>query len=127
MTTTTTNRYCCKTCGAESPAGIGYYVAPDSELPAPAADCIGPHLTTTTEVHPQPRLHLQGVGKVLAKPAGDLHRGDTLMWNYGTTSTVVSVRPVGAKSVEVVEEYGTGHRYTRTFRRDRLVYDDQGR
>lgn len=70
---------------------------------------------------PGQMMHLQGIGKVRAKPAGELRKGDRLTWNYGQTSTVVSVRPVGAQSVEVVEEYGNGKRYNRTFRRTRLV------
>lgn len=72
--------------------------------------------------NPRPTLHLQGIGKVPAKPAGELHKGDVLMWNYGYTSTVVSVTPKGRQSVEVVEEYDGGKRYVRIFRRSRLVY-----
>lgn len=67
-------------------------------------------------------MHLQGIGEVPAKPAGELKVGDQLMWNYGTTSTVVSVKPCGTQSIEVVEEYDGGKRYNRTFRRHRLVY-----
>ncbi len=71
-------------------------------------------------------LHLQGIGKVPAKPAGDLRSGDTLVWNYGKTSRVVSVKPVGKQSIEVVEEYDGGKRFARLFRRTRLVYDCGG-
>lgn len=33
--------YLCKTCGAESPVGVGYFGSPDA--PHPAAGCPGPH------------------------------------------------------------------------------------
>lgn len=45
------NKYCCKTCGAESPAGIGYAVSPTAALPAPTPGCIGPHLSTESARH----------------------------------------------------------------------------
>lgn len=45
MTTTSTaatsTGYICKSCGAESPAGIGYIGTPEAD--APAADCINLH------------------------------------------------------------------------------------
>lgn len=39
-------RYICKTCGAESPTGIGYALAPGAEPPraAPLPDCPNLHL-----------------------------------------------------------------------------------
>ncbi len=41
-TDTTAQRYSCKTCGAQSPDGIGYADNSPS-YPAPAADCAGFH------------------------------------------------------------------------------------
>jgi len=40
-TTATITGYICKSCGAESPAGIGYLGAPESD--SPAADCFNLH------------------------------------------------------------------------------------
>ena len=35
--------------------------------------------------------HLQGIGKQISIPAGDLKPGMTLIWNYGVTEEVVNV------------------------------------
>jgi hypothetical protein len=73
-------------------------------------------------------VHLQGIGRHPAVPAEDLVEGDVMVWNYGSTSTVVSITPKGTKSLAVVESYvskypidGEVKTDTRTFRRDRLV------
>lgn len=43
MTRPAAPRYVCKTCGAESPPGIGYAVTGQTEFQAPAAGCPGLH------------------------------------------------------------------------------------
>lgn len=70
----------------------------------------------------EPSIHLQSVGRVPAIPAGDLKPGMRLMWNFGYTSDVVSVTPVGAKSIVVVERSTqTGTESSRRFLKTRLV------
>ena len=66
-------------------------------------------------------LHLQGIGKVAAKPAGEIRVGDTLTWNYGYRYTVTAVESCGSKSVKVTERSATGQQYTRRMLRTRLV------
>lgn len=68
-------------------------------------------------------VHLQGIGIRPAKAAGELRKGDTIMWNFGYTSTVLLIQasPSG-KTVEVTTEscdYGTIH--TRRLRSASLV------
>ena len=40
-------------------------------------------------------IHLQGIGRVDAKPATEIKIGDILIWNYGYKSTVKSVEKLG--------------------------------
>ena len=55
--------------------------------------------------------HLQGIGIRPAKAAKELKKGDTVMWNYGYTSTVLLVNPsASGKTITVCLEscdYGT--------------------
>lgn len=60
------------------------------------------------DLTPTGKVHLQGIGKVPGKPAAELQPGDTLMWNYGSTSTVISVTPKAAKSVVLVHACNDG-------------------
>lgn len=46
-------------------------------------------------------VHLQGVGRVKAKPARDLRPGDVTVWNYGYTDKVESVEPYGKHYLRV--------------------------
>jgi hypothetical protein len=46
-------------------------------------------------------VHLQNYGTCPAKQACDLEPGDVIVYNFGSTATVVSVEPVGLKSVSV--------------------------
>lgn len=66
-------------------------------------------------------VHLQGVGKVRAVPAGELKIGSVTMWNYGGTATVETIAPKGALSLSITMRTDAGLPWTRTFRRDRLV------
>ncbi len=72
-------------------------------------------MTTTQSVH------LQGIGRVTAKPAGEIRVGDDLYWNYGIRYTVVAVEPCGTKSVNVTERSADGKQYTRRMLKTRLV------
>jgi hypothetical protein len=65
-------------------------------------------------------IHLQGVGKFQAKPASEIKPGDVLVWNYGSTSTVLTVETRG-KSVfttQTAEKIGI---FERRFLGTRLV------
>jgi hypothetical protein len=46
-------------------------------------------------------IHLQGIGLHIAKLASEIAKGDVLVWNYGQTSQVASVRPVSSCFLEV--------------------------
>ena len=76
---------------------------------------------TNHDTTPKSTIHLQGIGKVLAKPAGDLAVGDTTTWNYGYRYTVVAVEPCGAKSIYLTEQAADGRTFTRRMSRTRLV------
>lgn len=52
-------------------------------------------------------IWLQSVGLHHAKPAAELQVGDTMVWNFGSTSTVLSVRRAGA-SVYVKQKTDDG-------------------
>jgi hypothetical protein len=54
-----------------------------------------------TAIKPQPTIQLINVGRVAAKPAGELQVGDVLRWNYGYTSTVTSIVPRGKTQIIV--------------------------
>ncbi len=47
-------------------------------------------------------IQLQSIGRVPAVPLSDVQPGDTLMWNFGHTTEVVSVTRVTAKTWELV-------------------------
>ena len=68
-----------------------------------------------------PCIWLQEVGLFRAKPAGELQVGDIMVWNYGSTSTVLTIRHKG-KSVFVTERDHEGREYPeRRFLASRLV------
>ena len=68
-------------------------------------------------------IHLQGIGKVAAKPAGELIVGDILSWNYTYKGfEVVSIAPRGKKSISIVERcIADGKEYTRNLLKSRQV------
>jgi len=70
-------------------------------------------------------IHLQGIGRHHAIPAGDLKVGDIIVYNYGSTSIVREKKKISPKTIEVVvesqERSDNGKRYTRQYRVDRLV------
>lgn len=65
-------------------------------------------------------IHLQGIGRQIAKPAAEIVIGDVLVWNYGCLSTVVAARSVSPKFVEI-DTTCDGKQYTRRLKKDRLV------
>ncbi len=70
----------------------------------------------------RPTVQLQGVGLHFAKQAGDLEPGDTLVWNYGHSSTVVSVAEASPSFVALTEvSHLNGQTYSRRLGKTRLV------
>lgn len=66
-------------------------------------------------------MHLIGWGDVEAQPAESVKVGDTLMWNYGSKSEVVSIDKTTAKSITISERCSNGKIYQRLMRKNRLV------
>ena len=64
--------------------------------------------------------HLQGIGDVKAKPAGEIALGDRLMWNYGATSTVTAIVKETAQQITIEEKCESGT-YQRRMGKSRLV------
>lgn len=56
-----------------------------------------------------------------AKPAKEVKKGDTLVWNYGTTSVVESIVKETATQIVIEERYDSGKSYTRRMGKERLV------
>ena len=69
----------------------------------------------------KPAIHLQRIGLHIAKPAGEIQVGDILVWNYWSTSSVVSVREISKCFVEVSSRSENGIVYPRRMKKDRLV------
>lgn len=46
-------------------------------------------------------IHLQGIGEKEAVAARELKVGDTLMWNFGYTSTIIEILKETAKSITI--------------------------
>jgi hypothetical protein len=69
----------------------------------------------------RPTVQLQEVGKFTAKPASELKVGDVMVWNYGSTSTVLTIRHQG-KSVYLTQRDESGKEYPeRRFLGTRLI------
>lgn len=66
-------------------------------------------------------IHLIGIGEVPAVPLSEVHPGDRLMWNFGTTSDVVSVTRKTAATFELVTRYADGQEFTQRKRGTTLV------
>jgi hypothetical protein len=72
-----------------------------------------------------PVVHLQGLGDVIAAPVESIRPGDRLWYNFGYSYTVVAVRDVTAKTIEIAEQASAGGRIvTRRRRRGSLVACD---
>lgn len=66
--------------------------------------------------------HLQGIGNVVAKPAGEFKVGDLTCWNYGYTYEVVATEPKGKKSCALtLRNVETGEEWVRVCRLNRLI------
>lgn len=79
-------------------------------------------MTMSTHGTPRPTVQLQGIGLHFAKPAAELEPGDTIVWNYGYQSTVVSVTETSASFVTLVERsHQNGQTHSRRLGKTRLV------
>lgn len=65
-------------------------------------------------------IQLQGIGKVKGTPASDIKVGNTLKWNFGTTSIVTKIIKETPKSIWI-EENINDKLYQRQFLKTRLV------
>ena len=74
-----------------------------------------------TAIKPTPTIHLQSIGRVAAKPAGELQVGDVMMWNFSYTSTVVDITPRGKTQIVVHTQRDNDSTYTRVMSKTRLV------
>jgi hypothetical protein len=74
-----------------------------------------------TSIKPQPTIHLQAIGRVAAKPAGELLLGDVIMWNFGYTSKVVDITTRGTTQIVVHTQRDNDSTYTRVMNKTRLV------
>lgn len=70
-------------------------------------------------------IHLQRIGRVPAIPAELLKAGDTIVYNYGSTSTVLSIQPISAQYIEAHVQSNSksdfGKVYIVKYKKDRLV------
>ncbi len=69
-------------------------------------------------------VQLISVGHYPAKPAGELQIGDTVVWNYGATSTVTGFIKETKKQmvVELTDRYGV---HQRRMNKSRLIACEQ--
>ena len=74
-----------------------------------------------TVIKPKPTIQLINVGRVAAKPAGELQVGDVLRWNFGYTSTVTSITPRGKTQIIVGCSDTRDGYHARTMSKTRLV------
>jgi hypothetical protein len=65
------------------------------------------------------RVRLIECGTAVAIPAGDIKPGDTMIYNYGSTASVLRTTPNGAASIVITTD--EGQRGSRTYRRTTLV------
>jgi len=73
-------------------------------------------------INPQATVQLQSVGRVAAKPAGELQVGDITMWNFGYLSPVIKIEPRGKMMITVYTQSNDGDVvYTRVMNKTRLV------
>lgn len=69
-----------------------------------------------------PTIHLQSIGKVRAKQASEIVKGDVLVWNFGMRTLVLEVREISKCFLEVDElSEESGNTTTRRMKKDRLV------
>ena len=73
--------------------------------------------------HRTKSIHLQGIGRHPAKPAGELQVGDRTVWNTGSVYRVESatLNPSGKTLETTLRDEASGKLYPRRFAVGRLV------
>lgn len=66
-------------------------------------------------------IHLQGIGRVHAKPAQEFKVGEKMGWNYGSTSKVIGVKKVTKKFIVFRLQTKDGSVWERRLKKDRMV------
>lgn len=66
-------------------------------------------------------MRLQQIGIVQGTPAGEIKKGDFLMWNWGAKSQVTKIVKESEKSIWIEETYDSGKTFQRRFSKTRLV------
>ena len=64
-------------------------------------------------------IHLQGIGKFRAKKAKEFKVGEKIVYNYGETSILKEIKPIGKSSLLWTTE-SKGKLYTRKVRKETL-------
>lgn len=67
------------------------------------------------------KIYLIGWGEVEGQPAENIKAGDTLMWNFGIKSEVLSIDKITPKSITITTKGSNGKEYRRTLRKSTLV------
>lgn len=65
--------------------------------------------------------HLQNIGAHPALPTEELRVGDIMVWNWGYTSEVISIKQVSKCFFEIEEKATDGKVYTRRAKVGRLI------
>lgn len=68
----------------------------------------------------QNAMRLQSIGNVLGTPAGEIKKGDTLMWNFGSTSFVSDIINETSKMI-TISVICNDNLYERKLAKKRLV------
>ena len=66
-------------------------------------------------------IQIQSVGKVEAKPAIEFKAGEKMLWNFGYTSTIISVASETAAFITFLMQGKEEKPYERKFKKTRLV------
>lgn len=73
------------------------------------------------ENHPQ-AMRLQSIGFVMGTPAKEIKTGSEIMWNFGSTSEVLSIVKETPATLTVLEKCcASGYTATRRLNKNRLV------
>ena len=67
------------------------------------------------------KIYLIGLGYVDAQPAENIKVGDTLMWNFGFKSEVLSIDKLTSKSITISTKGTDGRTYKRVMRKSTLI------
>ncbi len=65
-------------------------------------------------------MRLQSIGFVQGSPAGDIKKGDSLMWNFGSVSVVHDILKETEKTI-IISVISDGKFYERKLTKKRLV------